>query len=134
MDFGYTLEQEALRQEVRQFIAENMTPEVQTEIEYKNEGNLGPLATKLFNKIGERGWLGISWPKEYGGQAGSRIDQYIVEEEFARIGVTVGGNGVGLGKTVVAVGGIGVAVAGRGVGVGKVSNSRSNPLTNFPLT
>ena len=41
------------------------------------------------------GWIGISWPKEYGGQGGSRIDQYIVEEEFSRIGVQVGGAGSG---------------------------------------
>jgi alkylation response protein AidB-like acyl-CoA dehydrogenase len=39
--------------------------------------------------------VGISWPKEYGGQGGSRINQYLVEEEFARVGISVGGAGSG---------------------------------------
>jgi alkylation response protein AidB-like acyl-CoA dehydrogenase len=50
---------------------------------------------ELFKKIGERGWLGISWPKEYGGQGGDRLTQYLVEEEFARVGLSVGGGGSG---------------------------------------
>ena len=37
----------------------------------------------------------LAWPEEYGGQGGSRIEQYIVEEEFARLGVAVGGAGSG---------------------------------------
>lgn len=97
MDFGFTPEQEALRQEVRAFIAEHVTPEVVAESEGHNEGLLGvtpltsrgPAVQKLFNKIEARGWLGISYPKEYGGQGGDRITQYIVEEEFARANVNV---------------------------------------------
>jgi alkylation response protein AidB-like acyl-CoA dehydrogenase len=49
----------------------------------------------LFKKIGERGWLGISYPKEYGGQDGDRLSQYIVEEEFARVNISVGLAGSG---------------------------------------
>lgn len=95
MDFGFTPEQEALRREVSQFIAEHVTPEVQTELESMWEEGKGPLYRELHKKVAERGWVGISWPKEYGGQGGSRIDQYIVEEEFARVGMSVGGAGSG---------------------------------------
>lgn len=102
MDFGYTPEQEALRQEVRAFIAEHLTPEVLTEMEGLSEGfgvsrsvARGPLVSELFKKIGERGWLGISYPKEYGGQDGDRMSQYIVEEEFARVNIAVGLAGSG---------------------------------------
>ena len=95
MDFGFTPEQLALREEVRRFIAEHVTPEVMAELEGKEEGERGPRLRELYRKIGERGWVGISWPKEYGGQGGSRIDQYIVEEEFARVGLSVGGAGSG---------------------------------------
>ncbi len=94
MDFGYTPEQQALRQEVRNFIADNVTDDIREEIERVGEGR-GPLVTELTKKIAEKGWIGISWPKEYGGQDGSRIDQYIVEEEFGRIGIGVGGAGSG---------------------------------------
>ena len=95
MDFGYTPEQEALRQEVLQFIEENVTAEVNAELEYNLEGGQGPHYRRLMRRVAEKGWVGISWPKEYGGHEGSRIDQYIVEEEFARVGITVGGAGSG---------------------------------------
>ena len=95
MDFAFTPEQEALRDEVRQFIEDNVTPEILVEIEESGVRNRGPQTREMYRKIGEKGWIGISWPKEYGGQNGSRIDQYIVEEEFARIGITVGGAGSG---------------------------------------
>ena len=94
MDFAYTPQQQALRQEVRQFIAENVTDEVHEEIARVGEGR-GPLVQELTKKVVEKGWIGISWPKEYGGQDGSRLDQYIVEEEFGRIGIGVGGAGSG---------------------------------------
>ena len=95
MDFGFSPEQEALRQEVVQFIKENVTPELLAEAGGEDEGGASPMMKELRRKVAERGWVGISWPKEYGGQAGSRIDQYIIEEEFARVGIGVGGAGSG---------------------------------------
>jgi alkylation response protein AidB-like acyl-CoA dehydrogenase len=95
MDFGYTLEQEALRDEVRQFITEHVTPDVLAEVSDTIEGSRGPKLQKVYQNIADRGWVGISYPKEYGGQGGNRLDQYIVEEEFARVGINVGGAGSG---------------------------------------
>jgi len=95
MDFGLSTEQEALRDEVGQFIKENVTPAVMAELESSLEGGRGPNYDALMQKVSQKGWVGISWPKEYGGQGGSRIDQYIVEEEFARVGIGVGGAGSG---------------------------------------
>ena len=93
MEFAYTTEQEALRQEVQQFIADNVDGPVRDEIANTDEMSQGPLVRDLRKKVAEKGWVGISWPKEYGGQDGSRIDQYIVEEEFSRIGVGGAGSG-----------------------------------------
>ena len=95
MDFGYSPENEALREEVQRFIEEHVTEEVRAEIEDSGEGTRGPLVREMYKEIAGRGWIGISWPKEYGGQGGSRIDQYIVEEEFARVGISVGSAGSG---------------------------------------
>jgi alkylation response protein AidB-like acyl-CoA dehydrogenase len=95
MDFGYSLEQETLRDDVQQFIDEHLTEEVRDEIENWGEGGRGPLVRELYKIITERGWVGITWPKEYGGQDGNRLDQYIVEEEFSRVGISVGGAGSG---------------------------------------
>ena len=99
MDFAYTAEQEALRREVRQFIKENVTPEVADETNPETASErprgTGPAAAALYKKIYERGWLGITYPKVYGGQGGDRLTQYIVEEEFTRAGIniTLGGSG-----------------------------------------
>jgi alkylation response protein AidB-like acyl-CoA dehydrogenase len=95
MNFAYTPEQETFREEIRQFIAENVTSEILAEVEESGVRSRGPKTRDMYQKIAGRGWIGISWPKEYGGQGGSRIDQYIVEEEFGRIGVEVGGAGSG---------------------------------------
>jgi alkylation response protein AidB-like acyl-CoA dehydrogenase len=102
MDFGYSPEQEALRRDVRAFIAENMDDAVRAEMDELSEGfgvspgrHSGSLINALFRKIGERGWLGISYPKEYGGHDGDRMTQYIVEEEFARVNISLGLGGSG---------------------------------------
>ena len=100
MDFGFTKEQENLRNEVLEFIRVNMTPEVYAEMDAAEEatestsqerhpGKRGPLLQAVFDKIGERGWLGYSYPKEYGGQDGDRVGQNIIEEEFLRAGIQV---------------------------------------------
>ncbi|MDB5317918.1 MAG: Acyl-CoA dehydrogenase [Rhodospirillales bacterium] len=105
MNFGYTEQQEALRSAVRAFIAEHVTEEVLAEQERQDDfeptpgagshGRFGPHKAALFRKIGEQGWLGIAYPKEYGGQGGDRLTQYIVEEEFQRAGINIslGGSG-----------------------------------------
>jgi alkylation response protein AidB-like acyl-CoA dehydrogenase len=96
MDFGWSPELEAFKREVRQFIAEHVTPEVQYEIDHGvEEGRRGPRVAELYRKLAEKGWIAISWPRELGGQGGSRLKQYIVEEEFTRIGLAMGGGGSG---------------------------------------
>ncbi len=99
MDFAYTPQQEALRREVRRFIKENVTEEIADEMDThagaERPRGQGPKAAALYKKIYGRGWLGIAYPKEYGGQGGDRITQYIVEEEFTRVGINIslGGSG-----------------------------------------
>src|SRR3954453_9485659 len=41
----------------------------------------------LVRQLGKDGWLGIGWPKEYGGQGRSAIEQYIMFDEVWRAGV-----------------------------------------------
>ncbi len=98
MNFAYTAEQESLRSDVRAFIAENVTHEITAELG-RSESNIGPGSSAalsgLYRKIYERGWLGIIYPKEYGGQGGDRMTQYIVEEEFTRVNIPVGMGGSG---------------------------------------
>jgi alkylation response protein AidB-like acyl-CoA dehydrogenase len=104
MRFGYTEEQEALRKEVQDFIAENLTAEIKEEVANAEEGRRGPKAKELYQKIRDRGWVAVSWPKEWGGQGGNRLDQYIIEEEFARVGIQAGSGGGSGAPAIIAAG------------------------------
>lgn len=85
MDFGFSEENERFRAEVRAFIAENVTPAIVQEMHDAAAGaGIGPLTKELILKIGDKGWIGMSWPEEYGGRNADLIDQYIFEEELAR--------------------------------------------------
>ena len=56
-------------------------------------------------KVGERGWLGMTWPKEYGGSEGDGVYEYLLNEALARRGAPQIGKGVGIiGKTLIRYG------------------------------
>ncbi len=74
MDFDYTPEEQAFREEVRGFLQENLPP--------KGERPKDFLQTWL-EKVREKGWVGFSWPKEFGGSDGGLIEQTILREEMA---------------------------------------------------
>ncbi len=94
MDFGFTPEQEKLRQEIRQFLQENVTPELRAESQ-RQLGGPGPATWAMRRKLGEKGWLGIGWPKEYGGQGRSMMEQFIFFEEMERQRIDYGSMTVG---------------------------------------
>jgi alkylation response protein AidB-like acyl-CoA dehydrogenase len=87
MYIGYTPEQEALRQELRDYYEVLLTPEIVAEIR-AYEG-AGPAAEKVLKKMAADGWLGIGWPKEYGGQGRTPIEQFIFFDESMRVGAPV---------------------------------------------
>ncbi len=95
MEFEFTPQQKQLRRDVQAFIAENMTDTLRAELKDDARGS-GSEGDAFFEKIMARGWTAVSWPKEYGGQGGSPMDQFIIEEEFQRIGYKrIGGGGTG---------------------------------------
>ena len=104
MNFAYTPEQEELKREVQGFIQEHVTADALADRdilapietgELRPSGKVGPKMKALYDAIHERGWLGIAYPKRYGGQGGDRLSQFIVEEEFLRAGVNIGLSGSG---------------------------------------
>ena len=53
-------------------------------------------------ELGEQGWLGMTWPKEHGGQEGDGVYEYLLNEALARPGRPQIGKGVGIiGKTLI---------------------------------
>src|SRR5215207_8352456 len=82
MFIGYTEQHEALRQELRAYYDELLTPEVVEQVA-ASEG-VGRDVRKVVRRMGRDGWLGIGWPKEYGGQGRGLIDQFIFYDEAWR--------------------------------------------------
>ncbi|MDI2131800.1 acyl-CoA dehydrogenase family protein [Yinghuangia seranimata] len=91
MHIAYTPEQEELRRELREYFAGIMTPEVreqQAAGETTLAGRDGAY-WKIANRMGKDGWLGIGWPKEYGGQDRSMMEQLIFTDEATLAGAAV---------------------------------------------
>ena len=87
MYLTYTAEQQALRDELRAYFAALMTPELRASL---SEGELeGPAYKEMVRQLGRDGMLGISWPKEYGGQGRDLLDQYIFFDESQRANVPI---------------------------------------------
>ena len=87
MRLGYTDEQEKLRQELRSYYADLLTPEVDAEL--AESRGVGPALRRVVRQMGEDGWLGIGWPVEYGGQGRSAIEQFVFFDESMRAGAPV---------------------------------------------
>ena len=87
MHIAYTEEQEALRQELRAYYARLLTPEIREGL-HRGQGT-GETMRAVVRQMGADGWLGIGWPKEYGGQGRSDIEQFIFFDESMRAGAPV---------------------------------------------
>ena len=82
MHIDYTDDQKALRDELRAYFTDLLTPDVRAELGFRGEG--GPGWRKIVRRMGEDGWLGIGWPTEYGGQGRPATDQFIFYDEAQR--------------------------------------------------
>ena len=83
-------EAEALRAEVRAFLAAEM-PAIPP---LKRCRNWSGADADFSRKLGERGWLGMTWPKAYGGHERSALERYVVLEEMLCAGAPVGAHWV----------------------------------------
>ena len=102
MDFDFSPEQLAFRDEVEAFLDANDDPVV-FDVTRENMAQIADIPERraLMAKIGEQGWLGITWPKEWGGQEGDGVYEYLLNEALARRGGPQIGKGVGIiGKTI----------------------------------
>jgi 3-oxocholest-4-en-26-oyl-CoA dehydrogenase alpha subunit len=104
MDFSLTPEQEQFKKQVRDFVREHLTPELRDEVE-REQYSIGPLGKQFVRLMGRQGWLGIGWPKEYGGQGRGAIEQWLFLEEMDLENLPTGGLTLGsAGPTLMRVG------------------------------
>ena len=80
-------EQKALQKELREYFAVLVTPEQR--VEQDEEEEMGAAWRACVRQMGTDGWLGIGWPKEFGGQGRGAVDQLIFYEEANRAGAPV---------------------------------------------
>ncbi|MGA4539921.1 acyl-CoA dehydrogenase family protein [Uniformispora flossi] len=110
MDFRYSDEDEEFRAEVREWLRENLAGEFAAAV-----GTGGPgsehehfeIRRAWERRMGEGGWIGLDWPKEYGGREATLMQQVIFGEEYARAKAPGRVNHMGenlLGPTVLAFG------------------------------
>jgi len=84
MHVDLTPELRDLQEQLRGYFAELMSAELHDEIKGSEGG--GPLYRRALKKMGSDGWLGIGWPKEYGGQGRTPLEQMIFADEVQRAG------------------------------------------------
>ena len=87
MLIDYSDAEKALVRELRAYFGEVVTDDLLDEVAGTEGG--GPLYTKALRRMGSDGWLGIGWPKEFGGQARPAIEQYIFFDEVQRAGFPI---------------------------------------------
>ena len=86
MQIGLDEDQQSLRKQLREYYARILTPAVVEEL-----GAPGITAThkRIARQMGTDGWRGSGWPKEYGGQGRSTMEQFIFFDESMRAGAPV---------------------------------------------
>ena len=81
---------DVLRAEVRAFLAEAM-PAISP---LRRCRNWSGADAEFSRKLGQQGWIGMTWPKRYGGQERSTLERYVVLEEMLAAGAPVGAHWV----------------------------------------
>ena len=75
---------ERLRGEVRDFVAEHMPADYLPNSDF-NEGH----SPEFTRALGQRGWIGMTWPARYGGGERTFFERYVVTEELLAAGAPV---------------------------------------------
>ncbi len=103
MDFDFSPEEQQFAEEVDAWLVENHDPEVMDH-HRENFSQLcdTPERRTFMKKLAAKGWLGMSWPKEYGGQEIEGVYEYILNEALSKHAAPQIGKGVGIiGKTLI---------------------------------
>jgi alkylation response protein AidB-like acyl-CoA dehydrogenase len=87
VEFGWSDEDRGFRQELAEFLAENL-PDDREERSKDGPGSdvQARFSREFCPKLAERGWLTQNWPREYGGAAASAWRHIILGEEMWRVG------------------------------------------------
>ncbi|MGM9965841.1 MAG: acyl-CoA dehydrogenase family protein [Rummeliibacillus sp.] len=82
----FTEEQHQFRLSIRKFLKEELEKGT---FQTKCDSWLSGCDPKFSKIIGAQGWIGLTWPRKYGGAERSALDRYILTEEFLAAGAPV---------------------------------------------
>ena len=106
MDFEFSKEEQAFLREVDAFLKENNDVKYM-DVTRENMAQVcdTPERREFTGKMAKKGWLGITWPKDCGGQDGAGFYEFLLNEKLSSVGAPQIGKGVGIiGKTLIKVG------------------------------
>ncbi|WP_332813473.1 acyl-CoA dehydrogenase family protein [Ramlibacter sp.] len=85
MDLAFTPEEQQFREQVRAWVRENLPQDLSTKVH--NSLHLTREDMQRWARIlGQKGWLGYGWPKEFGGPGWTAVQKHLFEEECALAG------------------------------------------------
>jgi alkylation response protein AidB-like acyl-CoA dehydrogenase len=90
MDFAFSDAERRLRDEIRAFLAVTLVPQAIPE-----DGWINGFSPEFSRCLGAGGWIGMTWPREYGGGERSYVERAIVTEELLRAGAPTAAHWVG---------------------------------------
>lgn len=97
MDFNYSEADEAFRAELREWLQLNRQFAIPAHGPLADEEvNSWDATIKWHSKLYEGGWLGITWPREYGGRGGTFLQEVIRDQELERAATGVPFTGPGI--------------------------------------
>jgi alkylation response protein AidB-like acyl-CoA dehydrogenase len=86
MDFDYSPQEETFRQSLRAWLEKHLPEEYNPEtFETLDEEARFRVQLAWQKKLHAAGWIGIHWPKEYGGRGATVVEQAIYQQEMARV-------------------------------------------------
>jgi alkylation response protein AidB-like acyl-CoA dehydrogenase len=99
MDFRFSEAEDAYRKQAREWIVANIPPSWNREehVDFAEEADSFDLMRRWHQTLYDAGYMGVTWPKEYGGQARSHVENAILQEELVRAGAPPTVNGLGIG-------------------------------------
>ncbi len=80
MEFALTPEQEQFVKDFQSYLRTHMTDELKADLDKEISYAESPICRKFIRQMGQDGWLGVGWPKEFGGQGRSPIEQHLFYE------------------------------------------------------
>jgi alkylation response protein AidB-like acyl-CoA dehydrogenase len=85
MDFAFTPEQAQFRRDLQAFFAEERVQAARERLAHsgpREDVDMRP----IHRWLGERGWLAVNWPEQYGGCGKTSLEAAIVQQELVRHG------------------------------------------------